>query len=126
MQDEKNNINRFEEIRKLKEIDNPSKRERQLRVKKIKTLEIVKLFISKDLTIQELADRLLVSRSTVQRYLNEDQIIIDELGEEIYNQVKEKLLRNKQEGFSRGGQNYSLNNQFTKDEFGKFTGSKKR
>lgn len=66
-------------------------------------------------TIPEISKATGISKSSVQRYLNEGYTV-DEL-----KRVKDYLQSNKEEGRSRGGKNSG----YSKDELGRFTGSGK-
>lgn len=65
-----------------------------------------------------------ISSSSIQRYLKEDsKMFVDS---KKYNEITMWLNRAKAEGLSRGGINSQNNNEFIKDEVGKFCGSRKR
>ena len=65
-----------------------------------------------------------ISSSSIQRYLKEDsRMIVDS---KKYNEITMWLNKAKTEGLSRGGINSQNNNEFIKDEVGKFCGSRKR
>ena len=74
----------------------------------------------------EIGKALNMSSSSVQRYLNDEQTIKTYLGTECFDEIQRKLLENKKEGLVRGGKNYAKNNEFTKDELGRFTGSRRK
>ena len=93
---------------------------------------VIKIFLENDgkISDEQLANLLAIaniesSSSTVGRDLT-GKVAKTILTEEEYNQIillrKQNLLAGKQ----KGGQNYALNNNFTKDENNKFTGSVKR
>lgn len=83
------------------------------RLKKIK--KVWEYFDKHGGTIGEIAKALGMSKSSVQRYLNEGPKII-----------KEYLEANKKAGNSRGGQTSQARHGFSKDESGHFTGSRKK
>ena len=65
-----------------------------------------------------------ISSSSIQRYLKEDsKIFVDS---KKYNEIIRWLEKAKAEGLSRGGISSQSNNEFIKDEVGKFCGSRKR
>lgn len=65
-----------------------------------------------------------ISSSSIQRYLKEDsKMFVDS---KKYNEITMWLNRAKAEGLSRGGINSQNNNEFIKDEVGKFCGNRKR
>lgn len=65
-----------------------------------------------------------ISSSSIQRYLKEDsKMFVDS---KKYNEITMWLNRAKAEGLSRGGISSQSNNEFIKDEVGKFCGSRKR
>lgn len=99
--------------------------EEQEELKRLKILRVAKHFMEHGGSMIEVGEATGVPASSVQRYLNDQEIIIL-LGREAYDSIQDKLKENKQEGLSRGGKNYYANNEFTKDELGKFSGSKKR
>ena len=65
-----------------------------------------------------------ISSSSIQRYLKEDSKMF--VNSKKYNEITMWLNRAKAEGLSRGGINSQNNNEFIKDEVGKFCGSRKR
>lgn len=66
-----------------------------------------------------------ISSSSAQRYLR-DKELQHLIGKEAFDIIQAKLDQNKKDALSKGGKNYALNNEFTKDEIGQFTGSRKR
>lgn len=65
-----------------------------------------------------------ISSSSIQRYLKDDsKMFVDS---KKYNEITMWLDKAKVEGLSRGGVNSQNNNEFIKDEVGKFCGSRKR
>lgn len=103
-----------------------SKLERHNRdtLKRLNILNSVKLYLVDNRQyINEIAEILSISSSSVQRYLN-DELIEEELGNEVKTEIKEKLIQMKKNGNIKGGINYSRNNIALKDKKGKFIGSK--
>jgi AcrR family transcriptional regulator len=98
---------------------------KQEELKRLRILKVAKYFLDNGGNIDDLEKAIGIPHSSIQRYLH-DKIIIEMLGQEAYQTIQSKLNQNKQEGLISGGQNYAINNQFTKDKTGKFTGSKKR
>ena len=91
--------------------------------------KVVDAFLSNDVSINELSVITNVSKSTIQRDLNDIKYIEEAYGinaKEILKQISDKLKHNKENGLSRGGINSTTNNEPTRDENGKFTGNKKR
>lgn len=102
-----------------------SEEQRKLKIKKI--IFTVQSFLESDCyNLEELSNQINISSSSIQRYLKEKQIIEEYFGEDIYEIVREKIEFNKREGLSKGGTNFVNYNISTKDEFGKFTGSRRR
>lgn len=98
-------------------------------IRKQKVIKVVEVFLSGDYTIAEVSKITGVSTSSIQRYLNNVEYICECFpsdAKEKIKKIKEKLSNNKIDGLSRGGKNYSQNNQYTKDELGHFTGSRKK
>lgn len=101
----------------------------QYEIKKEKVRKVVVTFLSGNYNIEDVSRITNISSSSVQRYLNDKEFISTCFpGEEsgIIVKINEKLNNNKQEGLSRGGINYSINNDCTKDKLGHFTGSRKK
>lgn len=91
--------------------------------KKRNILIVVGEFLrSPDLSIQELATRVNLSPSSVQRYLN-DEYIKHYLGNDIDEQIQTYLSEHKKLRSKRGGLSYASNHRALKDEQGKFIGS---
>lgn len=102
-----------------------SEEQRKLKIKRI--IFTVQSFLESDChNLEELSNQINISSSSIQRYLNEKPIIEEYFGEDIYEIVREKIEFNKREGLSKGGTNFVNYNVSTKDEFGKFTGSRRR
>lgn len=102
------------------------KKHNQYSLKKLNILMSVRLYLVENKEyINEIANILSVSSSSVQRYLN-DIIIEEELGYEIKEEIKEKLKQGKIKGNSEGGIIYSKKNIAIKDKKGRFMGSKSK
>lgn len=93
--------------------------------KRLKILKVAKHFFEHGGSIEEVSASTGIPESSVQRYLH-DPVIINELGKEVYDVIQIKIKESKQEGLSKGGKTYAENNDFTKNEIGKFTGSRKK
>ncbi len=101
--------------------------EEQKNIKLKRILFTVQSFLETDCNnLEELAQKINIPSSSIQRYLQEKQIIEEYFGEEIYDMVREKINLNKAEGLSKGGTNFVNYNIAIKDEKGKFTGSRRR
>ncbi len=88
-----------------------------------RVLKVAMEFLSSDYdNLSSLSKKVNISSSSVQRYLNNKRIIIDYLGEDVYELIQDKLRRNKERGNSRGGINTLKNYTFVKGESGKFKG----
>lgn len=87
------------------------------------------LFDSNNKTVYDVERETKIPRSSVQRYLH-DYNYIKELYPDDYILriaiIESRLDANKIEGYKKGGVNFAINNEATKDGNGKFTGSKKR
>ena len=99
-------------------------------LEKINNIKIVVTNFLKDKkTIKEISQETGISKSSVQRYLNDKEYIREIYGLDanfIIEEIHRKLKQNKEEGISKGGTNFANNNISTKDKLGHFTGSKKR
>ena len=101
----------------------------QISIRKENVKKVVVTFLKGNYTISEVAKITGLTSSSIQRYLNNVEYICEcfpSNAKEIITKIKDKLSRNKKEGLSRGGINYSKNNECTKDELGHFTGSKRK
>lgn len=90
---------------------------------------VVDSFLSNNVSITELSTFINISKSTIQRDLNDIEYIREIYGGEakdILKRISDKLKKNKENGLSRGGINSTTNNEPIRDENGKFTGNKKR
>ena len=87
---------------------------------------VVETFLSSDKTIYQIAIETGISKSSVQRYLNDyDSIRIIYGGNAvlIMQEISRKLQENYNNGVKLGGNNYALNNDCLKDDLGHFIGS---
>jgi len=90
-----------------------------------KVKKVVDAFSKTSGSIEEISRMTGISTSSVQRYLNSERVI-ELFGPEVADGIKRKLEENLHNAKIKGGQNFALNNVAEKDEFGKFSGSKKR
>lgn len=90
-----------------------------------KILQVVKDFYVNGGSIEDVSKRTGISSSSVQRYLNHKNIVTL-LGQEVYDNVQEKLLLNKQNGLSKGGTNSTHKYIGVRDDKGQFIGNIKR
>lgn len=101
--------------------------EEQKKIKLKRIIFTVQSFLESDFkNLEELSEKIGIPSSSIQRYLKEKQVIDEYFGEEIYEMIRERINFNKAEGLSKGGTNFANFNVSTKDEFGKFTGSRRR
>ena len=99
----------------------------------IEKLEKVKLsvdtFLKGNKTIYQVADETGISKSSVQRYLNDKDSIMAIYGANatfIMQEISRKLEENYNNGIRLGGANYALNNEVIKDDLGRFIGTRKK
>lgn len=88
-----------------------------------KILLVTEEFLCVGGTIEDISNKTGISSSSVQRYLN-DKRIIDLLGQDVYEEIQNKLKNNKYNGEQLGGEMFANNNISLKDSTGKFTGSR--
>ena len=101
--------------------------EEQKRQKIKKIIYTVQNFLNSDYeSLGDLAKDIGISSSSIQRYLHEKEIIESIFGQEVYELVQEKLSFSKAQGLQKGGLNSALKNKYSKDEKGRFTGSRRR
>lgn len=103
-----------------------SKEQEQLIKERVK-LVVEALFISNVNSINELANKLRIPSSTIQRDLNNKELINEIFGTKsnMNELISQKLQEFKLQGFSRGGINSTNNNEYLRDEYGHFSGVKK-
>lgn len=85
----------------------------------------VALLIKANLYIQEIADIMGYSRSSIQRYLN-DPLVETIYGKEIKEIVSNRLEENYINGKIKGGSNANKTHQYVKTTNGRFNGCTKR
>lgn len=90
--------------------------------KKENIKKVVEYFDQHGGTIKEISEALDMTKSSVQRYLN-DNTISEITSMETANKIKEYLLHMKKYGNKMGGLKSQENNIYIKDELGKFKGS---
>lgn len=100
--------------------------EEQQKTKSANVLKTARYFLKHGGSMVEVGKALNISSSSVQRYLNDEQTIKECLGAECFNEIQVKLLKSRKEGLIKGGKHSTQNNEFTKDELGRFTGSRKK
>lgn len=92
----------------------------------LKIMKVTSLFLKHPtLSIEEISEKTGISKSSVQRYLN-DPRIIELFDEEIYNTIQDFLKINRLESQRKGGFRSSKNNIPLRDSDGKFNGNRKR
>ena len=99
--------------------------EKQAAEKAKRILLAAKTFMENDFSLAEVEKATGISSSSVQRYLHDEELIAL-VGLPNYEIIQQKLLVIKKDALSKGGKNSAINNDFTKDELGRFTGSIKR
>ena len=99
----------------------------QEKLEKVK--KVVEIFLRDKKKIREISEETGISKSAIQRYLNDDEFINLIYGEKA-NFIKEEICRrleeNYKEGIKLGGINFAQNNESLKDELGHFIGSRKK
>ena len=86
---------------------------------------VVKTFLENNNSIDDVAQKLGISSSTVQRDLSSERIIVL-FGENVYWKVKKQKARKKAEGLSKGGNLSQARNELLRDENGKFQGVRRK
>ncbi len=92
---------------------------------KRKILKLSILFIETNKSDKDLAKETGIPASSVGRYLT-CSLAKEVLGENTFDYIKKKREENKSLGRKKGGQTFARNNEYIKDEFGKFIGSFKK
>ncbi|MDD6388506.1 MAG: hypothetical protein PUA68_05545 [Bacilli bacterium] len=77
-------------------------------------------------TNKEISEITGISKSSVQRYLNDKETIEKLFSKDLYNKIQESLKENIRQARSIGGINSTKNNIYLKDEKGKFIGIKQK
>ena len=101
----------------------------QYRDKLEKVDYVVTAFLRDKKTIREVSEETGISKSSVQRYLNDEEFIVGLYGEKapyIIEEINRKLEENYVDGVKLGGTNFALNNESIKDNLGHFQGSRKK
>jgi len=93
--------------------------------RRLKILTVAKHFIEHGCSIEEISNATGISQSSVQRYLH-DPLIISELGRDVYDLIETKINENKLKAVIKGGKTFAENNNYVKDETGKFKGSTRK
>ena len=96
----------------------------QSEAKKRNIEKVIAYFDSHGGNIEEIANSLGMSRSSVQRYLN-DSYVSEITSIEEAKLIKEYLKAMKNEGKSMGGRKSTDDGNYVKDESGKFRGSRR-
>lgn len=100
-------------------------KQQEEKIKKIQyTLETFRNYKNQIKNLKELSKLTSIPKNSLQRYLKEE--VKKYISSEEYEEITEWLLSAKQDGLRRGGINSQINNQYIKDEGGKFNGSQKR
>lgn len=89
----------------------------------------VNTFLRGNKTIYQVAEETGISKSSVQRYLNDKDSIMAIYGANatfVMQEISRKLEENYIEGVKLGGTNYAANNESIKDNLGHFQGSRKK
>lgn len=87
---------------------------------------VVNEFLKNKKTIKEISQITGISKSSVQRYLNDVKFIKEIYGinaEFIIEEIRRRLVKNYEEGVKLGGNNFAANNESIKDDLGHFQGS---
>lgn len=104
-----------------------SESQRLEKLEKIK--RCVEIYLQGDKTILDVSKETGYTTSSIQRYLNDSEYIMELYPIEyksIILKIKSKLLKNKIDAKSKGGISFAENNVALKDEYGHFTGSRKK
>ena len=119
-------INRYTELRD--EIYNDLVNKIEISKKDKKVLDTTIAFQITDYrgTNKEISEITGISKSSVQRYLNDKETIEKLFSKDLYNKIQESLKENIRQARSIGGINSTKNNIYLKDEKGKFIGIKQK
>ena len=119
-------INKYTELRD--EIYNDLVNKIEISKKDKKVLDTTIAFQITDYrgTNKEISEITGISKSSVQRYLNDKETIEKLFSKDLYNKIKESLKENIRQARSIGGINSTKNNIYLKDEKGKFIGIKQK
>ena len=119
-------INKYTELRD--EIYNDLVNKIEISKKDKKVLDTTIAFQITDYrgTNKEISEITGISKSSVQRYLNDKETIEKLFSKDLYNKIQESLKENIRQARSNGGINSTKNNIYVKDEKGKFIGIKQK
>ena len=119
-------INKYTELRD--EIYNDLVNKIEISKKDKKVLDTTIAFQITDYrgTNKEISEITGISKSSVQRYLNDKETIEKLFSKDLYNKIQESLKENIRQARSVGGINSTKNNIYLKDEKGKFIGIKQK
>ena len=119
-------INKYTELRD--EIYNDLVNKIEISKKDKKVLDTTIAFQITDYrgTNKEISEITGISKSSVQRYLNDKETIEKLFSKDFYNKIQESLKENIRQARSIGGINSTKNNIYLKDEKGKFIGIKQK
>lgn len=119
-------INKYTELRD--EIYNELVNKIEISKKDKKVLDTTIAFQITDYrgTNKEISEITGISKSSVQRYLNDKETIEKLFSKDLYNKIQESLKENIRQARSIGGINSTKNNIYLKDEKGKFIGIKQK
>ena len=119
-------INKYTELRD--EIYNDLVNKIEISKKDKKVLDTTIAFQITDYrgTNKEISEITGISKSSVQRYLNDKETIEKPFSKDLYNKIQESLKENIRQARSIGGINSTKNNIYLKDEKGKFIGIKQK
>ena len=119
-------INKYTELRD--EIYNDLVNKIEISKKDKKVLDTTIAFQITDYrgTNKEISEITGISKSSVQRYLNDKETIEKLFSKDLYNKIQESLKENIRQARSIGGINSKKNNIYLKDEKGKFIGIKQK
>lgn len=101
---------------------------RQIEERKIKTKICIEALFN-GLNQSQIEAKYKIPSSTVGRFLSNEEVIREIYGADadfVIDEIKIYNQKNKMNGNVLGGKTSSILNEYTKDEDGKFTGSKKR
>lgn len=119
-------INKYTELRD--EIYNDLVNKIEISKKDKKVLDTTIAFQITDYrgTNKEISEITGISKSSVQRYLNDKETIEKLFSKDLYNKIQESLKENIRQARSIGGINSTKKNIYLKDEKGKFIGIKQK
>lgn len=100
--------------------------EEQKRQINLNILKVTSEFLATGHSIEEVAKATDLSSSSVQRYLNDKDRIIELLGEEVYEEIQALLKELKENAIRKGGINSTSKNTPIRDSSGKFVGNQRR